>query len=153
MITVKAIYSSGTIIPEEVDKLRDFKKSLDDGTVVEITFKKWESTRSDRAFRYFHALLNRYSKSLGLDMLAAKDETCLQAGVWIPYNDRFQPPTWGGHFIEYQGEIYFRKTTNEYTVPEMCDLIKYLLMACQANGVDVDDLLIENKDWYGRKIT
>lgn len=148
MITVKATYAGGSIIPEEVDKIAEFKKTLEDGDAVELTFRKWQLTRSQRAFNLLHAALGRYSKALGLNLLHVKDEMCLQAGVFIIYNEHFTPPSWGGHFIEYQGDIYFRKTTNEYTVSEMYELIKYAIVASQENHVDVEDLIKDKQDLY-----
>ena len=147
-MTVKAIYAGGAIRPEEIDKLGAFKKNLNDGDWVEMTFKKWKDTRSDRAFRYFHALMNRYSQALNINRVFAKHELCILYGEAVPYDEHFEPPEWPGHFVNYHGEIWFRKSTNTYKTDEMARLIEGTLMALNENGVDIEDLIIEHGDYY-----
>ena len=146
MITVRAVYVSGVITPEEQDKINFFKKTLNDGDLVEISLKKYSETRSDRAFRYFHAIIDRYAKELGLSKVLVKNEMCIQHGIAVEYNEKFTPPEWRGRFVDYYGEIYFRKSTIEYTIEEMSQLIKGALLACSENGVNIDDLIIEYGD-------
>lgn len=145
---IKAIYAGGAIRPEEIDKLKAFKAGLEDGEYIEMNLKKWKAGRSDRAFRYFHALMGRYAEGLGLDKVWAKEELCLLHGVALPYDDGFEPPDWPGHFVEYHGRIYFRKSTTAYTKEEMAALINGTIAALFDNDVDIDDLILEYGDIY-----
>jgi hypothetical protein len=88
---------------------------------------------------------------MGLSMIHAKNEQCIVRGIALEYGPTFQPPAWGGHFVELYGKIWYRKTTKEYTITEMGRLIEGVLLSCMENGVDVTDLIIEYQDWYGRK--
>jgi hypothetical protein len=154
MISVKAYYTSKGIEPasEDGDKLQYFKKQLNEGDAVEITFKKWQEARSDRAFRYFHAIMNRYADELGLSQVWAKHELCINFGVAVEYDDKFEPPSWPGHFVEYHDKIFFRKSTKNYTTREMAHLIDMSLTTLEENGIDIEDLKIEYKDYYAGKV-
>jgi len=152
MITVKAIYGRGVITLLEPTKIEQYKQTLDEGQELELTFKNWEETRSGQAFRFFHVIVKRYADSLGLSQVWAKHELCINFGIALEYNDEFQPPDWSGHFVDYHGTIYFRKTTNEYKAGEMVQLIKGSIQALQDNGIDTEDLIIEHGEyWYDKR--
>jgi len=153
MITVKAVYGQrGVITPLEPGKIEQYKKTLTEGQELELTFKNWEETRGGRAFRFFHVIVKRYSDALGVSQVWAKHELCINFGITLEYSEGFQPPDWAGHFVDYHGTIYFRKSTNEYTSGEMVQLIKGSIQALQDNGIDTEDLIIEHGDyWYDKR--
>jgi len=148
---IRAVFRDGRFTTEDQKEIDKFKKTLVEGELVEISYRKWHDTRSQRASNYLHALLQRYAHSTGNALINVKNELCISFGISLQYGPGFEPPGWGGHFVEYYGTIYFRKTTKEYTIPEMCALIERIKVACYDNHIDIEDLEIEHKDWYGKK--
>jgi len=145
-VTVKAQYvqreGAGVILPLSSERIKSFKQKIKLGDYVEIAFKKWNESRTDRQNRYFHALINRYRDALGFSMEEAKNELCIQFGITVKVDnwEDFDPPDWGGTFVLYFNELYFRKSTREYTTVEMKALIDGIKLACYENGIDIDDI-------------
>ena len=84
---------------------------------------------SNDAFELFHVIRDQYADKKGMDKIEAKNELCLRFGIYIEYRDTFKPPEWPGVFIDYHGEIYFRKSTLAYTKREMMELVDKASMA------------------------
>jgi len=151
-VMVKGVYTRGVIRPEHSDELEKYKAKLEEGEEVAITFRKWASSKSERAFRYFHAICRRYADYSGYSMEHAKHELCIQFGIAVEYVPEFDPPEWKtGTFVEYHRTLYFRKSTTVYTSAEMAALIDQSLNACNDAGIPIDDLIRENGDYYDRK--
>jgi hypothetical protein len=144
-VTVKAQYvqreGRQVIQPLSAERIEFFKKKIKLGDFVALEFKKWADSRTDRQNRYLHALIHRYKDVLGYSMEDAKNELCINFGISVLYEpESWDPPDWGGHFALYHHELYFRKSTREYTTVEMKALIDGIKLACFENGIDIDDI-------------
>ena len=141
-MTTKARYTNGTIAPLTYDKIKAFKAKLKDGDFVELGFRRWRESRTDRQNRYLHALIQRYRSAMGYSMTAAKNELCIEFGIAIKIAnwEDFDTPEWYGIFCEYHDVTYFRKSTTVYTTKEMKELIDGIKLAMTDNGIDYQDI-------------
>lgn len=141
MIAVKAVVEERKIRPLEPGKIEQFKSDIEEGEYVELTFKKWANSRTDRQNRYLHALIQRYRQAMGYSMSEAKNELCIEFGIAEEFREEtFDPPPYTVRFVLYHGKLYMRKSTPEYTTGEMKTLIDGIKMACYENGIDIDDI-------------
>jgi hypothetical protein len=146
VIKVQATRTAKGIEPrsEEAQKIADFKASLPEGTRVEITFAKWDATRSDQANRFFHAINGKYARANGVLAEKCKIDLKYAHGVWVLAEEAMKdPPAWNGRFVEYHTECVFFKTTAEYTVKEFSTLIEGAISECYDSQIDISDVVRE----------
>ena len=145
MIVLRGVIDHGDIrvvyTPKKKQDLADFKKSLPEGTIIEIVFKKWDATRGTLANNYFHAINKKYALANGIDVKDTKILFKYQYGVWVTYEEAIRDfPSWSGQFVQYGNEIVYMKTTAEYTRKEFRDITEGVKTKCLNENINIEDI-------------
>ena len=150
-MTIKALYNGKNIIPQEPEKLIEYKCSLADDAVLALTFEPWEERRTGKQQRLLHALLGRLARAWGMSLEVVKVQFKTELGYYLPATkilDGTLRPKWRGKFVDlaevYSGhepELVFLRSEADYTRKMESEFTERVLLACDENGVDVSDIL------------
>lgn len=137
------IFTGGKLIPEDKESFDAYKKQLSEADRLRLTLEPYSEKRSEKAFRLFHELRDRYSTECNVDKEAAKIAFKLAHGVVVPIQHNFACEREGQVVELPSGKFVFLVSTNAYTVEEMNRLVKGTIAECLDAQVDIDDLIQE----------
>jgi len=132
----------GSIVPEDKEGLARYRNTLTDGAKLQITLEPLPNKRSKQAFNLFHALVSAYCKDQGTDREQTKMAFKMEHGVVLPVEHGLTSKR-HGQVVEARGKFYFVISTNEYSVPEMYNLIRGTMNECMDAQTDIADIIQE----------
>lgn len=116
---------TGRILNLQPERLRAFKAAHHRGDVIRLIFDDTVEHAHPAAFKAFHAMRDELANKRGEDKHYTKTLMKLRYGVALPYIEGFTPPLGvKGQFVEFEGKIYWAKSTTVYSSEELAILIE-----------------------------
>lgn len=153
-LTVQATYKRGHVVPEEPERIAEWKVQLEEGAAVAVTFELWSEARTRRQQALLHELLGRYAREIGESLQSLKDRIKVDLGFWLPADKillgELDPPTWRGKFVDlhaFYPELHAEMTLillrseADYTKHMEGEFVDRVIYECQENHVDIEDIL------------
>ena len=103
-MVVECIYTGRNIVPQDQDKMRQYKMALVDGERLIMTLDRWEDYRTKAQQGLLHELLGRYARAEGESIESVKIRMKVDLGHYLPGDKLLQgeidAPSWRGRFID-----------------------------------------------------
>ena len=148
-MTVKAVYDGRNIVPQEPDRIAEYKRSLNEGAVLAMTMEPWEDRRTRAQQGLLHEMLGRLAREQGMSLEVVKVQLKIELGYYIPLDKlALARPKWRGRIVDlasvYDGdpETYvFLRSEADYTKRMEGEFIDRVMVACSEAGVDISDIM------------
>lgn len=153
-MVVECIYTGRNIVPQDQDKMRQYKMALVDGERLIMTLDRWEDYRTKAQQGLLHELLGRYARAEGESIESVKIRLKVDLGHYLPGDKLLQgeidAPSWRGRFIDlhtvyphYYAErtFVFLRSEADYTKRMENEFIDYVISVCGESGVDIEDIV------------
>ena len=142
IIKFQLINDKFTYAKEDLERIAEFKRSMNESEYGVMTLVKWGTGRSLMQNARLHALFQRIIDQHGIPMSQIKNMFCIEYGIALTWEEfLLDPPVWTFRVVEHEGRKWVRKSTTAYSMREFNNLMKNVELYCNENDIDISDIM------------